>query len=75
VACAFLQTIAVQAKHWQPKPPVSRVVVEQLIRGMEAEGATLGMVFTSGSIGDEADRAAEELFSEKGLRIEPVDGE
>jgi hypothetical protein len=31
--------IAIQAKHWQPKPPVGRDVVEQLIRGIEAESA------------------------------------
>lgn len=75
VAGTFLQIIAVQAKHWQPEPPVGRDVVEQLIRGMETEEATLGMVVTSGSIGDDASKAAEQFFLEKGLRIELVDGE
>src|SRR5439155_11221457 len=50
VAGAFQQRVAVQAKHWQPEPPVGRDVVEQLIRGIEAEAANLGMVITSGSI-------------------------
>jgi predicted Mrr-cat superfamily restriction endonuclease len=75
VAGTFQQIIAVQAKHWRPEPPVGRDVVEQLIRGMEAESATLGMVVTSGSIGDDAVQAAEQYFEEKGLRIELVDGE
>ena len=75
VAGAFQQTIAVQAKHWRPEPPVGREVVRQLIRGIEAESASLGMVVTSGSISDQATRAAEKYFDEKGIRIELVDGE
>lgn len=75
VAGTFLQIVAVQAKHWQPEPPVGREVVQQLINGMEAEEATLGMVVTTGSIGDDAVKAAEQFFTEKGLRIELVDGE
>jgi restriction endonuclease Mrr len=75
VAGTFLQTIAVQAKHWQPEPPVGRDVVEQLIRGIEAESAHLGMVVTSGSISDEAVEAAAQYFADKGIRIELVDGE
>jgi predicted Mrr-cat superfamily restriction endonuclease len=75
VAGAFQQSVAVQAKHWQPDPPVGREVVEQLIRGIEAESANLGMVVTSGSIADDANQAAEQYFEEKGIRIELVDGE
>jgi predicted Mrr-cat superfamily restriction endonuclease len=75
VAGAFQQVVAVQAKHWQPEPPVSREVVEQLISGIEAESANLGMVVTSGSISDQAVQAAEEYFEEKGIRIELLDGE
>jgi predicted Mrr-cat superfamily restriction endonuclease len=75
IAGAFRQVVAVQAKHWQPLPPVGRDVVEQLIRGIEAESADLGMVITSGTISDEATKAAEEYFDDKGVRIELVDGE
>jgi len=75
VAGAFQQMVAVQAKHWQPEPPVGRDVVEQLIRGIEAEGANLGMVITSGTISDEAFQTAEQYFDDKGIRIELVDGE
>lgn len=75
VAGAFQQVVAVQAKHWQPEPPVSRDVVVQLIRGIEAESANLGMVVTSGSISDKAVEAAEQYFEEKGIRIELLDGE
>jgi predicted Mrr-cat superfamily restriction endonuclease len=75
VAGAFQQSIAVQAKHWKPDPPVDREVVEQLIRGIESESANLGMVITSGSIADDAYQAAEQYFDEKGIRIELVDGE
>lgn len=75
VAGAFQQVVAVQAKHWQPEPPVSREVVEQLIRGIESESVNLGMVVTSGSISDAAVQAAEQYFEEKGIRIELLDGE
>lgn len=75
IAGAFQQIVAVQAKHWQPEPPVGRDVVEQLIRGIEAESANLGMVITSGSIASDAHEAAEQYFADKGTRIELVDGE
>ncbi len=75
VAGAFRQVIAIQAKHWQPDPPVGKEVVEQLIKGIEAESANLGMVITSGTISDEAVTAAEKYYEDKGIRIELVDGE
>ena len=75
VAGAFRQVVAVQAKHWQPDPPVGKDIVEQLIRGLEAESADLGMVVTSGTISEEASTAAEHFFRENGIRIELVDGE
>ncbi|CAN5768697.1 hypothetical protein BH20ACI3_BH20ACI3_22370 [soil metagenome] len=75
VAGAFQQRVAIQAKHWQPEPPVERSVVEQLIRGIEAEMSNLGMVITSGSIAEDAYQAAQEYFDDKGIRIELVDGE
>lgn len=75
IAGAFPQVVAVQAKHWQPNPPVGKEVVEQLIKGIEAESADLGMVITSGSISDEAVQAAKKYFEEKGVKIELVDGE
>lgn len=75
VAGAFRQVIAIQAKHWQPDPPVGKEIVEQLIRGIEAESANLGMVITSGAISEEAVSAAEKYYEDKGIRIELVDGE
>lgn len=75
VAGVFQQIVAVQAKHWRPDPPADRKVVEQLISGLEAESATLGMVVTSGLFSEDAVQAAEKYFEEKGIRIELVDGE
>lgn len=75
VAGAFKQVIAVQAKHWQPEPPVGKEVVDQLIKGIEAESADLGMVITSGNISPDASLAAEQYYEEKGIRIELIDGE
>jgi predicted Mrr-cat superfamily restriction endonuclease len=75
VAGAFRQVVAVQAKHWQPEPPVGKEVVEQLIRGIEAESANLGMVITSGIISAEAEATAEQYYEDKGIMIELVDGE
>ncbi|MHB8203940.1 MAG: restriction endonuclease, partial [Desulfomonilaceae bacterium] len=57
--------IAVQAKYWQPEPPVGKDVVEQLIQGIEATSADLGMVITSGTISKEANDAAEKYYVDK----------
>lgn len=75
IAGAFSETIAVQAKHWGPEPPVGEDVVEQLIGGIAAESANLGMIVTSGTISEGAKQAAKRYFEEKGIRIELVDGE
>jgi len=75
VAGVYSQVVAVQAKHWQAVPPVDRTVVEQLVRGIEAENASLGMVITSGTIGEDAIAKAKEYIEEKGIPIELVDGE
>ena len=75
MAGAFRQILAVQAKHWQPEPPVGKEVVEQLIRGIEAESANLGMIVTSGTVSEEAASLTEQYFEEKGIKIELVDGE
>jgi len=72
---AIEQVVAVQAKHWQAYPPVSDEVVRQLIRGIEAESANLGIIVTSGTISDAATQAAQEYYDEKGINIELVDGE
>lgn len=74
VAGAFRLLVAVQVKHFQPEPPVGAKVVQQLIQGIEAEAANLGMVATSGTISKEASAAAELYFDQKGIRIELIDG-
>ncbi len=61
-------------KHFQPEPPVGPEVVQQLVLGIEAEAANLGMVVTSGTISEEASAAAELYFDQKGIRIELIDG-
>ena len=77
VAGAFRQVVGVQAKHFQPDPPVGADVVRQLIRGIEEgpERVTLGMVITSGNFSPEAEDAAR-LYEEedRGIPIELVDG-
>ena len=75
VAGIFQYVLAVQAKHWQPEPPVGEDVVEQLLRGMEAESANLGMIVTSGTVSEEAISYAELLFEDEGIQIELMDGE
>lgn len=75
VAETFPLVVAVQAKHWQPEPPVDRQVIDQLVSGMEAESADLGMVITTGAFSDDAVRAANECLESVGKKIELVDGE
>jgi predicted Mrr-cat superfamily restriction endonuclease len=67
--------LAVQAKHFQPTPPVDAVVIDQLLKGMESESADLGWVVTSGSFSKGAINYAKKLFEDKSIRIELVDGE
>jgi predicted Mrr-cat superfamily restriction endonuclease len=74
VAGAFRLLVAVQVKHFQPEPPVGPEVVQQLIQGIEAEAANLGMVVTSGTISEDASAAADLYFDQKGIRIELIDG-
>jgi len=75
VAGTIIQTIAVQAKHWQPEPQVGKDVVLQLINGIEAESADLGMIVTTGTASEEAIAVAKEYYETKGIKIEFVDGE
>lgn len=75
VAETFPLVVAVQAKHWQPEPPVDRHVIDQLVSGMEAESADLGMVITTGAFSDDAVRAANDYLESVGKKIELVDGE
>jgi len=74
VAGTFSQTVAVQAKYWKPDPPVGQEVVKQLIKGIEAENAVLGLVITTGSIAEDAEKEAEKYSDDAGIRIELLDG-
>lgn len=75
IANTFKLTLAVQAKHYKPTPPVPRRVVDQLVNGMEAEDAQLGWIVTSGTFSDAAAVRASEWQKKLGIRIELVDGE
>ena len=75
VARVISQTVAVQAKHWELAPPVGKDVVDQLINGINAESANLGMIVTSGTVSEEAQTHAENYFQDTGIKIELVDGE
>ena len=60
--------VAVQAKHYQPRPDVPAAVVDQLIRGIEHESfaadiPTIAMVITTGEFSAEAEQRAEEYMN------------
>lgn len=75
VAGVIQITVAVQAKHYKPKPPVNKKVVEVLLQGMEAESADIGMIITSGTFSKEATEFVRHLFENEGIRIELIDGQ
>ncbi|MCC6906793.1 MAG: restriction endonuclease [Phycisphaerales bacterium] len=75
VAEAFEIVIAIQAKHWQPSPPVGKDVIAQTISGIEAEEADFGMVITTGTFSADAEFTAESYFKDEGVRIRLIDGE
>jgi len=67
--------VAVQVKHYQPEPPVGKKVIKQLIHGIEAAEAGLGVLVTSGTISEEAKEYAKAYYEESGIQIVLVDGE
>ena len=70
------QTVAVQVKyHRHPEPPVGKDVVDQLIKGINSEAASLGIIVTASTVSDEARAHANNFFEESGIMIEMVDGE
>ena len=77
VAGTFRQVVGIQAKHFQPKPPIGSDVVRELIRGIEEgqETVTLGMIVTSGTFSDDAATKAKAYEEENGIPIALVDGE
>lgn len=75
MADTFQIRVAVQAKHFQPDPPVGPHVVDQLVAGMEAEQITHGWVATSGTFSPEAQARKIEVEEERSLTISLVDGD
>jgi len=71
----FKYEIAIQAKRYHSEPPVGKEVIEQLLRGMEAESSDVGFIITSGTFSKEANDYAYWLRDEEGIRIELIDGE
>ncbi len=68
-------TLGVQAKHWQPKPPVGSDVVEQLRDGLKSEDSvSIGWIVTAGTLSEEAREAAIRTEEDLGLKIELIDG-
>jgi len=68
-------TLGVQTRNFTASPPTGTSSIEDLRRGMDAEGADLGWVVTSGTFSSEALALADKLGDEEGLKIELYDGE
>ena len=68
-------TVAVQVEHDKAEPRVGEESIKRLILGIEAESADLGMLVTSGTISEEAEKSAKEYYEESGIQIVLVDGE
>ena len=76
VAGTFEQRVGVQAKHYySDDQPAGTEVIAQLVTGIEAEGVTQGMVITSGIFSQEAKDSVEQVYIDKGYRIELIDSE
>jgi predicted Mrr-cat superfamily restriction endonuclease len=75
LAQTFEFTIAIQAKHYGPDPPVEPTVVDQLVVGMESAGTPLGWVVTSGTFSEEAALRVAEKEEQYGYQIQLIDGE
>ena len=66
--------VVVQAKYYVDGRKVGRTAVDDIVRGMDAEGADLGLVVTTGEFSDDAEEACEQVNAD-GQRVELVDGE
>jgi len=77
VAGAFRLLVGIQAKHWDQYKEVNGDTVEELINGLEngGEDVGLGMVITSGTIGDSAYERSARYTETSGVPIELVSGE
>lgn len=72
---SFQKNVAIQVKQWESASLIGEDVVDQLIRGIEAENADLGMVVTTGKFSPEAEKKRDSYFDDKGIKIVFVDGE
>lgn len=60
----------VQVKHYyQLERPLGPGVVEELLKGMDARGADLGLIVTAGTIGEDTRALVNQLVDEEGRRI------
>ena len=76
VANAFKLRVGVQAKYYQPDAgPVPSSRLSELLRGMKAEDADLGIFVTSGVFSEEFLKRTEQERLLSGLRIVTIDGE
>ena len=75
LAHTFKFTLGVQAKHYQPEPPVGPQEIDQLASGMEAEGVSFGWFVTSGTFSKEASDRKAEIEEKQGVKMELIDGE
>lgn len=68
--------VGVQAKHYKPEYPIDVEVVDQLVRGIEAEGdVNVGMIVTSGRISEEAREGAGAYTERTNIPIQLVEGD
>ena len=76
-AAGFDQYVCVQAKHYKKDPPIGSDVVYELIRGIEEwrDPVAMGMVITSGTFNDEAEKVAEKYEKDNDLPIKLLDGD
>lgn len=74
VAGAFEFDVAIQAKHYQPDPPFSKVVVDELLQGIAAESADLGLIVTTGEFSPETTAYASARAEQLGVNLKLVDG-
>jgi predicted Mrr-cat superfamily restriction endonuclease len=74
IASAFDLKLAVQAKYHQSHTPIPPGILDELLRGMEAEDADLGIFVTSGVFSDEFLQRVGKL-RDAGTQVQSVDGE
>lgn len=67
--------VGIQARHYQPEPPIPDSQIKEFAEAMQVEDLGFGLLVTTGTFSQEATQAAEDLSEREGTAVQLMDGE